>query len=108
MANLFTQNPIILDTVWTSGTIPAALTALSSGNPQAFSLIKWVNPATAGDECKITDASAGTFVLFDEFCAVAHQDVILWDAAQMGKKYVLKQGLWVLATLTSGKVYLYK
>lgn len=106
MANTFTQNPFILDTVWTSGTIPAGLTAATA--PHVFSLIKWVNPATAGDECKITDASAGTFVLFDEFCDVAHKDVVLWDSSLAGRKYVFKQGLWVLATLTSGKVYLYK
>lgn len=106
MANLFTQNPIILDTTWTSGTIPAALTALTSW--QDFSVIKWVNPAAAGDECKITDASAGTFILFDEFCSVAHQDVLLWDAGQMGRKYSFKKGLWVLATLTSGKVELWR
>jgi hypothetical protein len=108
MANLFNQNPMILDTVWTSGTIPAALTALTSW--QDFSLIKLVNPAAAGDECKITDASAGTFVLFDEFAVAAHQDVVLWDAAaQGGKKYSFKKGLWVLATLTAtDKVYLWR
>lgn len=106
MANLFNQNPIILDTTWTSGTIPAALTALTSW--QDFSVIKWVNPGTVGDECKITDASAGTFILFDEFCDLIHQTKILWDAAVMGHKYSFKKGLWVLATLTSGKVELYR
>lgn len=108
MSNLFNQNPMILDTVWTAGAIPAGLSGLTSW--QDFSLIKWVNPTAAGDECKIIDASAGAFVLFDEFAVVAHQDVILWDAAaQGGKKYSFKKGLWVLATLTAGgKLYLYR
>jgi hypothetical protein len=107
MANLFTQNPVILDTVWTAGTIPAALTAMFN---QQFGLIKWVNPTAAGDECKITDASsAGPFVLFDEFAVAAHQDVVLWDASVSGKVYQFKNGGWVLATLTAGgKLYLWK
>lgn len=106
MANSYTGNPIILDTVWTSGTIPAALAALTSA--QLFSLIKWVNPTAAGDECKITDL--GGNVLFDEFADVAHKDVVLWDAATAGRKYQLKEGgKWILATLTAGgKLYLYK
>ena len=105
MSNAFTQNPMILDTVWTAGTIPAALSGLTSW--QDFSLIKWVNPAAAGDECKLTDINSN--VLFDEFASVAHQDVVLWDAAQMGHKYSFKKGQWVLATLTAGgKLYLYR
>jgi hypothetical protein len=105
MANAFNQNPMILDTTWTAGTIPAALTAITS--PQAFSLIKLVNPAAAGDEVKITDINGN--VLFDEFASVIHQDVVLWDASNGGKKYVLKQGLWVLLTLTAGdKLYLWR
>jgi hypothetical protein len=104
MANLFTQNPVILDTVWTTGTIPAALIAMFN---QQFSLIKWVNPTAAGDECKITDINS--LVLFDEFAEVAHKDVVLWDASVGGKKYQFKNGGWVLATLTAGgKLYLWK
>jgi hypothetical protein len=104
MANSFGGNPVILDTVWTSGTIPAALTSMFN---QAFSLIKLVNPAAAGDEVKITDINGN--VLFDEFAAVAHQDVVLWDAATAGKKYEFKRGLWVLVTLTAtDKLYLWK
>src|SRR5690349_13514317 len=104
MANLFTQNPMILDTVWTSGTIPAALTALTSW--QDFSLIKLVNPSAAGQEVQITDINSK--VLFDEFSVAANQDVVLWDAAAMGgKKYSLKKGLWVLTVLGGGKLYLW-
>lgn len=107
MSNLFKQTPMILDTVWTSGSMPAALTDPTAG-PHLFSLIKLVNPAAAGDEVKITDF--GGNVLFDEFASVAHLDVVLWDAAsQGGKKYQFKQGLWILATLTAGdKLYLWK
>jgi hypothetical protein len=105
MANLFTQNPIILDTVWTAGTIPAALAALASGNPQRSRMIKWVNPVTpATDEITITDINGK--VLFDEFCSVAHQDVVLWD--NPANPYVLKQSQWVLTVLGSGKLYLWR
>jgi hypothetical protein len=104
MANSFGGSPVILDTVWTAGTIPAALTAMFN---QAFRLIKWVNPSTAGDECKITDINGN--VLFDEFAVAAHQDVVLWDASVSGKVYQFKNGGWVLATLTAGgKLYLWK
>lgn len=104
MANLFNGSPVILDTAWTAGTIPAALTAMFI---QEFSLIKLVNPAAAGDEVKITDINGN--ILFDEFASVAHQDVVLWDAATAGRKYVFKHGLWVLLTLTAtDKVYLWK
>lgn len=104
MANLYTQNPIILDTVWTTSTIPAAITAMFN---HQFSLIKLVNPAAAGDEAKFTDGFG--LVLFDEFASVAHQDVVLWNAATEGKKYQFKDRLWVLATLTAGdKVYMWR
>lgn len=105
MANLFAQNPVILDTVWTAGSIPAALTAMFN---QAFRFIKLVNPTTIGDEVKITDASSSPLILFDEFAVAAHQDIELWNYEKAGKLYQFKNGLWVLATLTSGKVYLYK
>ncbi len=104
MANAFNANPMVLDTVWTAGTIPAALTAITS--PQRFKLIKWVNPTTIGHELKLIDASAGANVLFDEFASVAQQPVVLWD--NPGNPYVFKQGLWVLLTLASGKLYLYR
>jgi hypothetical protein len=109
VSNVFSQNPIIIDTVWTTGTIPAALTALTS--PEAFSLIKFVNPAAAGNECKITDGAGN--VLFDEFASAIGLDVTLWDASVGGKKYVFKQGLWVVATLggvtaTTSRLFLWK
>lgn len=106
MSNLFTQNPMILDTVWTAGTIPAALTGLTSW--QDFSVIKWIGNTTAADECKITDINGN--VLFDEVIVAANVglDIVLWDTAVMGHKYSLKKGLWVLVTLTHGKVYLYR
>jgi len=106
MPNVFNQNPMILDTVWTAGTIPAGLSGLTSW--QDFSLIKWVNPTAAGDECKLTDINSN--VLFDEFAVAAHQDVVLWDAAANGgHKYSFKKGQWLLVTLTAGgKLYLWR
>lgn len=106
MANAFNQNPMILDTVWSSGTIPAALTALSSGNPQAFTKIVWQG-GTLADTIVITDASAGTFTLFSDTCPATGQDVVLWQNSN-GKKYTFKQGLWVLKTMAHGQLLLYK
>jgi|ERR1700704_762968 len=105
MANVFNANPMVLDTTWTAGTIPAALTALSA-NPQAFMRIVWTG-ATAGDTLVITDASAAANVLFSEACPVTNQPVTLWQNSE-GKKYTFKQSLWVLLTKPTGKLLLYK
>lgn len=104
MANIFNANPMILDTVWTSGTMPAAFLALT--NPQRFRLIKWIGNSAAADECKITDL--GGNVLFDEVIVAGNVglDIVLWDTP--GDPYVFKQNGWILTTLTHGKLWLWK
>lgn len=104
-SNGFAVNPIVIDTVWTAGTIPADLTTISSGGPQRFRRIVWTNPITpATDTLVIQDISGNT--LFSEVCAVAHQDIVLWDNSR--SPYAMKQGQWVVSTIGSGKLLLYK
>jgi len=101
VANQFTSNPISLDTVWTAGAIPAGLTALTS--PQQFRYVKWINPVTVGDTVVITDLNGN--VLLTATCAVAKQDIDLWHSS---RPIAFKDNKWVLLTLASGKVYLYR
>lgn len=102
MSNVFTQNPIIVDTAWTTGTIPAALTNIAGGGPQQFTKIVWTG-GTAADVLTITDAAGN--VLFSEVCPVTGQDVVLWDSK---KKYIFKQSLWVVSSIPHGKILFYK
>lgn len=104
MANIFSQNPFVVDTTWTTGTIPAGLTAVAGGGPQAFTKIVWTG-GTAADVCTITDAFGN--LLFNEVCPVTGQDMVLWDSAG-GKKYTFKQSLWVVSSIPHGKLLFYK
>lgn len=109
MANLFgtngiALNPFVLDTPWTAGTIPPALTALAGAAPQRFRRIVWTAPVTAGDALVITDINGS--ILFNEKCSLANQDVVLWD--NNANPYTFKQSQWVLTTIASGKLLLYK
>ena len=111
MANKFNNgtagiaiNPISVDTAWTAGTIPAALTGIAGGGPQRFRLIKWVGPTTAAHVCSIQDINGNQ--LLKGVCAVANQEVVLWD--NPGNPYVLKQSQWVVDTIQSGTLLLYK
>lgn len=103
MANVFAQNPIIVDTAWTAGTIPAALTSQAGNGPQLFSKIVWTG-GTAADVLTITDINGN--VIFSEVCPVTGQDVVLWD--NNGKKFPLKQSQWVVTAIPHGKLLLYK
>lgn len=104
MANLFNGTPFVIDTAWAVGAIPAALTALINGPAQAFRRIVWTNPAATTDTLIIMDVNSN--VLFSEACAVAKQDVVLWDNNQ--SPYKFKNSLWAVTTIGSGKLLLYK
>jgi hypothetical protein len=104
MANLFNQNPFILDTVWTSGTIPAALQSTTRSADQ-FRQIVWDAPAAAGDQVVITDLNGE--VVLEATATAADVPVLLWSEAS-GRMFTLKFGKWVLATLSSGKLYMLK
>lgn len=103
MANVFSQDPLILDTGWTSS-IPAALTDGTVQN-QSFRRVVWVDPAAAGDTVTIADANGN--VILKAAASAAHEDVVLWDAGVTRKTLSLKQGKWQLA-ISSGALYLYR
>jgi len=95
-------NPIVIDTAFAA--VPAALTAIAQGGRQAFKRIVWTVPAATTDTLSITDINGN--VLFNEKCSVAGQDVLLWDDAV--NPYLFKQSQWLVPTIGSGKLLLYK
>lgn len=104
MANNFSQNPFILDTVWTASTIPSALQS-TTRSPDQFRKIVWIAPATTGDTLVITDINGN--VILTATASAADLAVELWSEAS-GRMFTLKQGEWVLSQLSSGKLYMYK
>ena len=103
MANIFNQNPIILDTSWTKTTIPAALTAIANAGPQIFRRIVWQG-GTAGDTILFFDIDGNT--ILQGTCGVTDEDVLLWDNAG-GSPFPFKQSQWGV-TIPTGVVSLYK
>lgn len=104
MANVFSGTPFQVDTAWTTGTIPAALTADLNNSPHAFKRIIWEG-GTAADVATITDA--GGNLLFTAICPVTGQDVIFWDSGG-GAKYTFKQSKWVVSAIPHGKILFHK
>lgn len=104
MANIFTSRPYIIDTAWDSSTIPAELT--DNGSAQTFHRIIWLNPATAGDQVIITDVNDN--IILTATCDVADKQQILWDAGNAGMPMLLPYGKWIVSTIDSGQLYLYK
>ncbi len=105
MANSFTQNPIILDTTWNSGSMPAGVTD-GTKSPAQFRKIVWVGATTAGHTVVFTDL-AGNVILTETASNTPNADIVLWSEAS-GRPFTMKTAQWILSTLASGKVYLYK
>jgi hypothetical protein len=112
MANLYTNNPMELDTPWTSTTIPAALlppTSAASTSPPARNepieakRIEWFNPATIGDVLRIEDVNGNPII--DALCEVSAGSQVVFQSTEAPVK--LKMGGWVLKTIGSGKVIIY-
>jgi hypothetical protein len=102
MANLFLQNPFVLDTVWTANTIPTDLTTAASAGAQAFSRIVW-SGGTAGDTIVFTDLNGN--VILEATCP-STGTIVLWQNS--GVPILFKQSKWVLLTMAHGKVTLQK
>jgi hypothetical protein len=111
MANVFTSNPIICDTVWTASTIPAALlppTSAASTSPPARNepinarRIEWYGPASTSDTVVVTDINGN--IIFEGTCETANVSQVLWSSTET---LPLKMGGWVLKTLGSGKLLIY-
>jgi hypothetical protein len=108
MANAFgtgavAVNPIVVDTAWAVGAIPAALTAIAPGGPQWFRRIVWTGATAAGT---LVVADINSNVLFTEICPVTGQDIVLWQ--NDASPYKMKQSNWAVTTISSGKLLFYK
>jgi hypothetical protein len=110
MANYYGR-PLVLDTVWTAGTIPAALkpptgpsdTTNTRNNTIDAKRIVWVGQAAATDTVVITDINSNVILTAKASASVGDQT--LYDRDRFPLK--LKMGGWVLSTLGSGKVVIY-
>ena len=74
MANVYTTNPIVLDTFNAAIDVCAGC-GFATGTPLFVHSIEWQTPTAVGDTAAITDAVSGTPV-FTETCTVANQSVI--------------------------------
>jgi hypothetical protein len=100
MANNFTSNPIILDTVMASG-YQATILGVPNNLKLYPRVIHWDAPTTAGHQFEIDDAVVGN-ILFKATCRANNQ----------GEYYEVADGVrwpaqWKLVTLQSGVLYIY-
>jgi hypothetical protein len=105
MANIFNQNPIVLDTVWAAGSPPAGLQALKS--PSEFKQIIW-NAAAVGDTITFADQNGLTLLSWTANVAGAN---VLWNDAKQPKRWPQPDSTgrgWALTQKSSGSVQLYK
>jgi hypothetical protein len=111
MANVFTSNPMVLDSTWTASTIPAQLlppTGPATTSPPARNepinarRIEWYGPAATSDSAVITDINGN--VILEGTCETALVSQVLWSGPTT---LALKMGGWVLSTLGSGKLLIY-
>jgi len=110
MANYY-GNPLVLDTVWTNNTIPAALkpptgpgdTTNIRNSATEAKRIEWFAPTTVGHTMQITDINGN--VIITAACETANVSQVLWSPGRPA--LLLKMGGWVLSSLQSGKVIIY-
>lgn len=117
MANIFTTNPFVLDTVWTKSTIPAAILPPTSATdttnkrnaPVVAQRIVWHGSTAAGTVliADINDNVIAEFTLAAADTTQIGTDIVVYDAGNAGKRLPLKMGGWVLKTLGSGTCIIY-
>lgn len=104
MANVFTSNPIVLDT-FTSAIDVASSLGLPTGHSFKVESIEWQTPTTVDHTCVITDAAGGNDV-FNETCTTAKQSIMKYLHGQLVKNlYTAASGVGsgkVLITLYKG------
>ena len=107
MSNFY-GNPMVLDTVWTAGTIPAALkpptgpgdTTNLRNSATEVKRMEWFSPSNVGDQMIITDINGN--VIMQAKCEAIGVSQVLWSPGRPA--LLLKMGGWVLSTLTTGKL----
>ncbi len=98
MANIITQNPLIIDTAAT----------IAFTRPILVKRIEWLTPVTVGDKVVVADLVPNTIV--QGTCEVISQSQILWSGPQ---KLTLPGftskagGSWQVSTITSGKLLIW-
>lgn len=97
MANVFTSNPIVLDTFSSAIDLASSL-GFASGTPLHINYIEWQNPTTVGHTAVITDAVSGNDI-FSETCVTANQSIIKYfDSSHVKNLYIAATGV------ASGKI----
>lgn len=97
MSNVFTSNPIVLDTFSAIIDVASAI-GLPSGHSFKLESIEWQTPTTLTHICVITDAASGNDI-FNETCTTANQSVIKYFRGTLIKNlYIAASGV------SSGKV----
>ena len=92
MANVFTSNPIVLDT-FTSVIDVASSLGLPTGHSFKLNSIEWQTPTTLDHTCVITDAVSGNDV-FNETCTTAKQSIIkYYHGALVKNLYIAASGV---------------
>jgi len=74
MANVFTVNPIVLDTFTSAIDVVSSL-GYKAGTHLKVNSIEWQTPTTIDHTAVITDAASGNDV-FSEKCTTANQSII--------------------------------
>ena len=98
MANVITQDPLIIDTAAT----------IAFTRPILVKRIEWLTPTTIGHQVVIADLIPNTIVA--GVCEVASQSQILWSGPQ---KLTLPGftskagGSWQVTTINSGKLLIW-
>ena len=110
MANSYTSQPIVIDTVMAAGwkaEQAAAATPIfaAAANAVGFRVTKvlWVNPTTVSHTFVIVDSNDATLVLLEGTCGVANEDVPYDHFDPIGAPW----RDFKVTTLDSGKLYIW-
>jgi hypothetical protein len=80
VSNILTRNPIFCDTAFSSYKASVASVLGTLFTLKVFS-VRWVGPATVGDQLELVDPQSGNQLLLMN-CEVAGQDLVAdWSAA---------------------------
>ena len=74
MANVYSTNPIVLDT-FTNAIDLCSQMGFQTGTPFKVNSIEWQTPTSTAHTALITDKASGN-IIFSEQCTVANQSII--------------------------------
>lgn len=92
MANVFTENPVVLDTFTSAIDICSSMGWLT-GTHLKLKWIEWQVPTTAGHTAVITNRASGSDI-FNETCVTNNQSIIKYfDGAWVENLYIATSGV---------------